>query len=36
MADDGVTHFFHAADGIEAEGLIDSSLRERVGGGGGA
>ncbi len=36
MAHDGITHFLHAADGIEAEGLIDSSLREGIGGGGGA
>ncbi len=33
MADDGITHFFHAADGIEAECLIDSSLGEGIGGG---
>ena len=36
MAYDGITHFLDAADGVEAEGLVDSSLGERVGGGGGA
>ena len=36
MADNGITHFLDAADGVEAEGLIDGSLGERVGGGGGA
>ena len=36
VADDGITHFLDAANGVEAEGLIDGSLSERVGGGGGA
>ena len=36
MADNGITHFLDAADGVEAEGLIDGSLGKRVGGGGGA
>ena len=33
MADDGITHFLHAADGIEAECLINGSLGEGICGG---
>ena len=36
MAYDGITHFLDAADRVEAEGLVDGSLGEGIGGGGGA